>query len=430
MRNILRKILREFARTIISIYKPHVIAITGSVGKTSTKQAIAAVLTDTSGQGQIRVAQGSFNTDWGVPVTIIGGEYPGGSLWRWCVLIVRAIRLIVWRDPQYPSTLVLEMGADRRGDIHRLVTMAPPTVGVVTAISPAHLEHFGTIETIAREKLRLLQALPKHGAAIVGGDIVRAWTVSEWTHAPITTVGDNETDGVWYSDVHYRASSINNQARGTSFKLHWRGSVIPCFLIDVVGEAVVQAACFAAAVGIAEKVPLLDIAQRLSHTRFPTGRMHIVEAIRHSVVIDDTYNASPNAMRWALEVLEKLGKAEGRTSWAVLGDMAELGGQTEEFHRDIGRMVAQLRPARLVTVGSNARWIAIQAIESGYPVEQTHRTTDAWEAGRMVQQDMREGDLVLVKGSQVMRMERVVKEIMAHPLEAAITLVRQEWWWR
>ena len=110
--------------------------------------------------------------------------------------------------------------------------------------------------------------------------------------------------------------------------------------------------------------------------------------------------------------------------------MAELGSSTEEIHRQVGKLIAQSSPTRLVTVGPNARFIALQAIESGYPVEQVRRSTDAWEAGRMIQQDMREGDLVLVKGSQVMRMERVVKELMANTLDAKTLLVRQEWWWR
>jgi len=430
MKMLFRNILRECARTIVSIYKPRIIAITGSVGKTSTKAAIAAVLDEEHSSGRVRVAQGSFNTDWGVPITIIGGAYPGGSVWRWFVVLMRALRLILWRDPTYPSTLVLEMGADCKGDIGRLVTIAPPTVAVVTAIAPAHLERFGSLEAIAREKLRLLKGLPSNGTAIVSSDVAKQWSLKEWSHAPILVVGDaSSSDGIFGSDIHYRAQSRSTHARGTTFKLHWKGSVIPCFLPDVVGESAVASATLAATVGIIEGVGILDVTQRLSHSRFPSGRMHLLEGVRHSMIIDDSYNASPQAMIAALAVLQRLGEAEGRSTWAVLGDMAELGAQTEGFHREVGTYIATSQPTRLVSVGPNARFIALQAIESGYPVEQVRRTTDAWEAGRMIQQDMREGDLMLVKGSQVMRMERVVKELMANPLDAKTLLVRQDWWW-
>lgn len=428
MKILLRWILWELTKSILSIYKPKVIAVTGSVGKTSTKQVIGALVARID--PSVRTAPGSFNTDWGVPMTVIGGEYPGNSMKKWLRLIMRGITLVLWHSGSYPHTLVIELGADHPGDIGRLVKLIRPSIGVLTAIAPVHLEGLGTIENIAKEKLRLLSALPHNGVAVVSSEVDAKWEPSTHTKASVLTAGDVGAD-VYATDVSFRTHSHGApHGRGTLFKLHWKGSAVPCFLPEVVGWAAVESSCLGAAVGLSLGINLIDVSEGLRAVSWPHGRMHLVDGIRRTVIIDDSYNASPKAVVQALEVLETLAREEGRGTWAVLGDMAELGPETENAHRMIGRLIATISPTTLVTVGINARWIAAEAIASGYPEDRVRRMGDAWEAGRIVQENVHEGEMVLVKGSQIMRMERVVKELMARPLEASTMLVRQEWWWK
>ncbi len=428
MKTVLRWILRELTKSILSIYRPKVIAVTGSVGKTSTKQVIGALVARID--PTVRVAPGSFNTDWGVPMTVIGGQYPGNSIRKWFALLYRGIKLVLWHTSDYPKTLVMELGADHPGDIGRLSKLVRPSVGVVTAIAPVHLEGMGTIENIAKEKLRLLSALPSDGIAVVSSEVDAKWDPAKHTKAKLMTAGDEGAD-VYATDISFRTHSHGSPyGRGTLFKLHWKGSAVPCFLPEVVGWAAVESSCLGAAVGLSLGINLIDVSEGLRAVLWPLGRMHLVDGIRKTVIIDDSYNASPKAMTQALEVIETLAREEGRGTWVVLGDMAELGPETESAHRMMGRLIAAKSPTTLVTVGPNARWFASDAIASGYPPERVRRTGDAWEAGRLVQENLREGEMVLVKGSQIMRMERVVKELMARPLEASKLLVRQEWWWK
>ncbi|MBI5135554.1 UDP-N-acetylmuramoyl-tripeptide--D-alanyl-D-alanine ligase [Candidatus Uhrbacteria bacterium] len=429
MKRLLRRMITEIARSLLSIYQPRIIAVTGSVGKTSTKQAIGALLA--ASDPTTRVAQGSFNTDWGVPLTIIGGQYPAGSPWKWLRVLARGVGMLLWHDSSYPKTIVLELGADRPGDIARLARWVRPHVGVVTSISAVHLEKLRTIQHVAKEKLSLLSALPANGSAIVNSSVARSWDVKGATRARMTTAGIDSSADVFATDVSIRVSRPGGApGRGTFFKLHWNGSVVPCTLVDVAGWAVVESSCMAAAVGLSQGMNLIAVSDALKRVEWPAGRMRILDGIRNSILIDDSYNASPKAVLQAVNVLEYLGLNEGRTTWTVLGDMADLGAETESAHRDVGKTIAEKRPGALVVVGINARFFASEAIAAGFPPERVYKMTDAWEAGRFLQENIREGDVILVKGSQVMRMERVVKELMAKPLEAAQLLVRQQWWWR
>ena len=428
MKQLFHWMLFEITKSLLALYRPTVIAVTGTVGKTSTKAMIGAVLGALDRTA--RVSQESFNTEWGVPLTVIGGTYPAGSWWGWFSVALRGLFQLIWKNKDYPKMLVLEFGADRPGDIRALVELTRPSVGVLTAISPVHLRNFRNLQEVAREKFQLLAGLPAKGQAVVGWEVAEGWDASKICAAPMLVSGLDERADVFATDIFYRTRSNAAAGPGTNFKLHWKGSAVPCVLPDVIGDASVASACLAAAVGLQMGIHLIDISRQLAASAAVPGRMRLIAGIRNTILIDDSYNSSPKAARQAIRALERIAREEGRQTWAVLGDMAELGQETERAHQELGRFVASVRPSVLVTVGVNARMIAAEAIRLGYPVERVRRCGDAWEAGRMVQQDLKEGDAVLVKGSQVMRMERVVKELMARPLEAEKTLVRQQWWWR
>lgn len=423
---IIRWLLIRFAESIVRIYQPYIIAITGSVGKTSTKQAIAALL---FGKEGVRVSKGNLNTEFGVPFTIIGVENPNGSPLKWMSLFLRAFSVFFLHQSDYPKTLVLEMGADRSGDIELLTKIAPPDIAVLTAISSVHLERLGSIGEVAREKSWILRRLNPNGLAVIAEREQKAWGLSKLTAAKTLTYGLEQDAQVRASDIHYRTVAQAGRPRGTMFKLHYQGSSVPCLLVDAVGQGAVEAALAAAAVGTRLGMNLLEIIEQLRFAHFPPGRAHIISGIKQTIIIDDTYNASPKAARVALEVLSNIAQEEGRRTWAVLGDMVDLGAQTEEEHRRIGKVVVETKPSRLVVVGPASRWIADEAEHLGYPNERIVKFSEAREAGRVLQDLIETGDCLLVKGSELMRMERIVKELMLDPQHAESLLVRQDLRW-
>lgn len=427
MKKLLQKLLAIFARAILRKYKPTVIGVTGSVGKSSSKDAIVAVLSQAF---HVRGNPKNYNNELGVPLAIIDKKTGGRSPMAWLGVFWRAFVLLLWRH-EYPQVLVLEMGADHRGDIAYLTKLAPPQVGVLTSIAPVHTEFLGDLEGVRIEKQTLISRLPHTGTAILNIDDGIVEKVAGVTRAQVLTYGFNEqadVRGVEYQ-LHYRLDEDLDRA-GTFFKIAYRGSVVPVALLGVFGKQHVMAALAAAAVGLTLEMNLADIGAGLGNYRPPRGRMVIIPGIKRTVLIDDTYNASPRATLEAVRTLGQLEIAEQTKRIAVLADMKELGAYAEEGHRGVGQLVAQSRIDTLVAVGELAQDIARGAMGAGMPEDHVFHFADAAEAGRFVQDRLEEGDIVLIKGSQSMRMERVVKELMAEPLRAEELLCRQEPEWQ
>lgn len=419
MKGILGAKLRFFARLILRKYRPRIIAITGSVGKTSAKEAIFAVV---SGKFSAWKSPSNYNNELGVPLSIIGVKAAGKSFFRWLAVFARAKRMIFF-PYRYPKALVLEMGADHVGDIRKLTALARPSVAVVTAVSPAHLEFFGTMKHVIEEKGSLVEALAEDGVAILNRDDDAVFGMAALTRARKITFGFREGADVQAVEMSERPDG------GVAFKLRQGGSTVPVTLLGVAGRQHVYAALAAAAVGKALGMNLVEIAEALRKYQAPPGRMRVLSGIKESLVIDDTYNSSPRAALEALLALERMAVARnGARGIAVLGDMLELGTATEDAHREVGARAA--KTAQVVAgVGEAARFLCDQAVKSGMPQEKVFHFHTAAEAGHWLQDEVKSGDVVLVKGSQGVRMERIVKEVMAEPLRAKELLVRQsdEW---
>ncbi|MEK7516764.1 MAG: Mur ligase family protein [Patescibacteria group bacterium] len=417
-----KNLLASLARAVIKKYRPLIIGITGSVGKTSTKEAIFAVL---ASKMSVRKSPGNYNTEFGVSATILGISAPGRSPFRWLGAIARALGLLMIRDATYPKVLALEMAADRPGDIEFLVRIAPPKIGVLTAIGPAHLERFGTIERVAAEKSLLVAALPADGTAILNADDERVMATAAKTKARVVTYGFSDDAAVRAADIsttltHNEDGQIG---AGMTAKVASDGAVVPMRLDGVLGTSHVYAALAATSVGVAFGMNLVEIAEALHAYAPPPGRMRVISGIKYTIILDDTYNASPLSMRAALETLRSLPIAEETRRIAVLGDMLELGAETDNAHEEVGRHVAELGIDLLVAVGERARAIHEAASQAGMSSDRVFHFGSAEEAGRFVQERLRRGDIVLAKGSRGMRMERVVKELMAEPLRAKELLV-------
>jgi len=419
-RNLLIYILKILARITLWRYQPTIIGITGSVGKTSAKEAIFAVLKT---KFNSRRNQKNYNNEIGVPLTILGEETGGRSFWRWFKVFFVSIFRIVY-TPNYPRILILEMGADRIGDIFYLSSFVHCRVGVVTAVGdiPVHVEFFQSADQVAHEKAMLVRSLSQNDWAVLNFDDERVRAMAAKTKAKIFSYGFGENTQLRASHLEERLRDLNETL--LSFKLDYRGNNVPIRLRGVLGSHQLYPVLAAISVGLIFKMNLVEIAQALKDYQPPPGRVRLLGGIKNSWIIDDTYNASPSATSSALDVLSK---TNGRKI-AILGDMLELGAFSEVAHRRIGAKAAKIADW-LLTVGDKSIFIADQAKKSGLPKEKIFHFGDSGEAARFLQDLVCPGDAILIKGSQGIRMEKIVKEIMAEPQRAGELLARQDKEW-
>ena len=423
MRKLIQIILYVLARLALRRYRPLVVGITGSVGKTSTKEAIASVL-KAQYHNRVRKNELNLNTEIGVPLTILGVPGGGKNIFAWLLSLFKGCLKIIWNS-SYPEIIVLEMGADKPGDIRYLVKLAKPTVGVVTAVGeiPVHVEFFAGPKNLAREKARLVEGLLSTGFAILNFDDDTVLDMRERTSAHIITFGFGQG-----ADVRATAMEIRNHSSsegelvpdGINFKLEYRGKIVPVRMVNVFGKGAAYAALAAASVGVAMKMNLLEIAEALANFEPPPGRLRLIEGEKQTRILDDTYNSSPIAAIAALETLKAL-PAQRRI--AVLGDMLELGKYSEGAHRSIGEKASGAADI-LITVGDRARFMSNEALARGMSEEKIFSFSTTEEAADKLEEILQKGDLILIKGSRAMRMENIVQEIMAHSEDAVKLLVR------
>lgn len=421
--------LQALAARVVRRYAPHVVGVTGSVGKTSAAGAALAVLL----AGGLRAggAHGNYNNELGLPLTVLGASAPGRNPAAWALVVAKAARLLSVRDPEYPTHLVLEFGADHPGDIAALLRIATPRVAVVTAVAPAHLEFFGTLEAVAAEKATLVEALPDDGVAVLNADDPNVLAMRDRTRARTLTYGFGGTAQVRAAGAHL-AMTGSHEPLGVRWHLAYGSDAGEVLTAGTVGRSATSAALAGAAVGVAFGVTFRSILAAVQGFQPPAGRLRLLSGRGGSILVDDSYNSSPNAALEALDAVTELWRSVPRRQrlTVVLGTMAELGRASERLHRAVGAKVAAAAPSRLVTVGAEARWIAEGARAAGYPSEQTAEFGDAQPAGRALASDTHGGDIVLVKGSQAARCERIVAALLANPGDAVRLLVRQGTKWR
>lgn len=428
MRKLLQWKLSWHARRILSRYKPTVVAVTGSVGKTSTRNAIAAVLAQ---KFRVRSPSENYNNELGVPLTIIGEASPGRALFGWARVLSKAASLWIAKDRQYPNMLVLEYGLDRPGDIAHLCKLARPDVGVLTAISPVHAEYFASVEALAEEKGEIVRGSKM---AVMNGD--DAMVMAQRGNANAITYGFGEgcdVRGENYrvetrQDDPDRSFDVGEEFCSVHFDLVIGEQRAPVVLRNLLGRGQAYAALAAAAVGSRFGLTIDEIVAGLAGFAPQAGRMRPIPGIKGTLLLDDTYNAAPASMSSALEVLRYFTPPEGARRIAVLGKMAELGRYSADEHRLLGLRAAEVADL-LVCVGEEARDTRRGAVEAGMDDRSVETFANATEAGRWLDFNAKQGDVILVKGSQSARMEKVTKDLMAEPLRAPELLVRQYGKW-
>jgi UDP-N-acetylmuramoyl-tripeptide--D-alanyl-D-alanine ligase len=341
-----------------------IVGITGSSGKTSTKDLIAQLLTRL---GPTVATAGSFNNELGLPHTVL-------------------------RADEKTRYLVLEMGARGVGHLRYLCEIASPRVGVVINVGVAHIGEFGSVEAIAEAKGELIEALPADGVAVLNADDDRVRAMAERTRAEVISVGEA-------ADATLRAVDVTVDERGrASFELVAPEGSVPVRL-GVSGRHQVGNALAAAAVARAQGMPLAELGPALGDLRLvSTRRMDVFDRPDGVTVIDDSYNANPASTAAALQALVAIG--QGRRRVAVLGYLAELGTRERAAHEEVGRLAAQLGIDLVVVVGAAAGPIHDGAVGAADWGGESVLVTDQEAATGLLRERLRPGDVVLVKGSR------------------------------
>jgi UDP-N-acetylmuramoyl-tripeptide--D-alanyl-D-alanine ligase len=413
------------ARLVLAKYRPRIIAVTGSVGKTSVKDAIYTALEPSL---FIRKNEKTLNGEIGTPLTILGCESGWNDPLKWLGILLEGASLLILRN-HYPKWLVLEVGADHPNEIRNVVRWLRPNVAVITALPavPVHVEFFDSPEAVRREKRYLADALSPDGVLILGGD--DKLTVALNGEYPAATVlyGFEAHNNVSASHVEIWYGKRGGPI-GMKFDARFDNLIVPMQITGTIGKHQVYPILAAIAVSRALGVSTKEATALLREHVGAKGRMRVFEGHNDSTIIDDSYNSSPVALRAALSTLKNL-KAKGKKI-AVLGDMLELGRFSTEEHKKAGVQAANVVDV-LLTVGVRARGLGEAARESGLAETaiQTYESDGAREAGKHLREILEPGDIVLIKGSQSIRLEKTVKEVMKERDGAHELLVRQEPEW-
>ncbi|MFH1201151.1 MAG: UDP-N-acetylmuramoyl-tripeptide--D-alanyl-D-alanine ligase [bacterium] len=426
-------ILKIESQLVLSKYKPKIIAVTGSVGKTSTKDAVYAVLSKIS---HVRKSEKSFNSEIGLPLTILGVRNGWNNPLSWLLNILKGLWLFL--SPlgfhQYPQWLVLEVGIGKPDDMRKTAAWLKTDVVIMTAIgdTPSHVEFFNSHKHLIEEKSQLIRTLKKDGILILNADDKTILEMKEKSKNHTITYGFTtgadvlgSGDAIFYSE--------NNEPAGVIFRVDERGNSFPVVIEKVFGRNHVYATLSALALASGLKFNMLTAINALKNYEVAPGRMRLLKGIKNCLIIDDTYNSSPFACESALQTLGEIkNKNRKGRKVAILGDMLELGRHTLPAHKNIGQMAKEILSENtdvLMVVGPRAQGIKEGAIENGMKIENIFEFLDSREAGNFVKTFVQPNDLILVKGSQGMRMERVVGEILLDQENKNKLLVRQDKEW-
>ncbi len=415
MKKVLEFSLKLISQLILLRYRPRIVGVTGSVGKTGSKEAIYCVLKE---KYRVRRNFGNLNNELGAPLTIIGEKSPGGrNFFIWLKIFIKGILSIIYQ-PGYPKILVLEMGVDKPNDMRYLTSFIKPQVGVFTAVGefPVHLEFFPEKGKLVEEKALLLKALPKDGLAVLNYDDLSVRILGDQTEGRVETryYGFGQGANLQIDNYEIRINDFAKGDFGSVFKLYAEGSVIPVRLNKILGRQHAYAAAAAAMVGLYFGINLVEISKGLTDYRPLAGRTNLIPGVKQTIIIDDTYNSSPMAALASLELMDDIFNQLNQQGIkarkiAVLGDMLELGKETETAHRKVGREAAK-RCDLFFVVGERMVFAADEAAKL-ISQDKIFKFARSQQAGLPLQKQIIKNDIILVKGSRSMAMEKIVEEI-------------------
>ncbi len=426
LKHIVKRVLQYEARLIVRRYKPRIIAFVGSVGKTTTRDMLYHILAK---RFFVRRNGTSLTSAVGIPLAIMGSEHEVDSLFGWFRHMFVGLKHIMSTKP-YPEYLLLEIDGDKPGDIELVTNLFIPDMLVLTEIGdvPAHVETFGTLEAFLDEYRKIVGVMNKDGVVLYNSTDPYVKDIAEAEH--VKTIACGIEGGVVTAGepkVLYGQRDGVQVPTGMSFTLSLAGYNEQVTLFDTVGTHYGYALALSAAAAHELGLSVSFIVERLSSYKVLPGRMRLVSGLKGSTIVDDSYNSSPVAARESLQLFGTL-SADGRKI-VVFGDMLELGRYSTTAHKELAPLVASGNQLFL-SVGIRSRSIADEVLSYGMHEYNVFSYDTAEEAGRDLQTMLASGDVVFVKGSQNMRMEKVVEEVMAHPRDKKTLLVRQEKRWQ
>jgi UDP-N-acetylmuramoyl-tripeptide--D-alanyl-D-alanine ligase len=419
-KKIIYTILKWQSIIVLKRFKPRIIGVAGSVGKTSTKDAVYAALKDFV---VIRKNQKSFNSEIGVPLTILNLETGWNSPKIWLLNIVKGFKVIFAKE--YPEWLVLELGTDHPGDMKKLISWITLDYAIFTRFPdvPVHVLHFKKADDVNEEDAQMMFGLKKEGVLVLNIDDKKISELELKSTFKTLKYGFGATKngiGISHAEIAYH----NGKIIGQNFKINFNSNSVPFTVVGALG--VQHAYPVLAALVVARDIGInaLDVLQSLSSHKSPCGRMNILEGVNDITIIDDSYNSSPVAAELAIDTL---GEIKAQTKIAVLGDMAELGKYSQAEHKKLAHLLKENKISHLITYGQQAEIITNEANDIGIKhvcMALSHQnaveTILKWAKGKTA---------VLIKGSQSMRMEKVSFGLLADKKSAKQKLVRQEGVW-
>lgn len=422
LRSIIVRLITWEAKAVLKKYRPNIILVTGSVGKTSAKDAAYAAL---KGGAFVRKSEKSYNSDIGAPLTILGVPNGWNSVVQWAKNLLDGALLLLITAP-YPRWLILEVGADRPGDISRALSWLTPTIVIATRFPtiPVHVEFYDSPASVIAEELYPVSRLTASGTAVVNADDANTAHLKAPNGAQVLRYGFG-TEATLRA-TRFRIMKKDGLPSGIAFDVFYLGEAVSISVPGVIGKAHAYAILAGIGGALAAGAGLSSMEGIGGRYEAPPGRLRLIEGLSGSTLIDDSYNSSPAAAEEALHALEEAPRSGKRI--AVLGDMLELGGYSSQEHTRIGALAAS-GADMLVTVGVRARGMAEGARQAGMPEDAVHTFERGSDAAAFLLSTIGAGDVVLVKGSQSMRMERMVKALMAHSEEAAARIPRQDPEW-
>lgn len=419
MRSIIQLYLAFLARIVLWKHRPRIVGITGSVGKTSTREAVAEAL---RAKYTVRAPMGNLNNELGLPLAILGFGTPKGPIWWFLTLIAAPFRAIF--SLHAPEIFVLEYGIDHPGDMDVLLAVARPHVSIVTNVESVHLEHFKDFNALATEKGKLALATQEGGVVILNYDTFATRLMAERASVRTLSFGLN-------AKADFSASDIVVTREGTAFTMHTPLGEKLEVRTGLLGKHVAYGLLAALATAEVLGVPGADAVRRLRTLKIPPGRMSLLPGIRGTTILDSSYNAEPASMHAAIELLRTI---PARRRIAVLGDMLELGEREKDAHIELGRLVAgSVELAILIGPRMEFAYNAIRNMGPGSMRAgrmNVFHFMDRNDAIAFLVPKLKAEDLILVKASQGLRLEAVVKALLPEEQLKRDVLVRQSRAWR
>lgn len=366
--------LQKLAAYKRSLYNIPIIGVTGSVGKTSTKDIIASVM---SKKYTTLKTEGNYNNEIGLPLTILK-----------------------LKDHE---AAVIEMGMSSFGEISLLTNIAKPTTAVITIIGSSHIGELGSRENILKAKLEILEGLDSKGSLIINNDndLLHKWNTENIdNHKHITYGIENKSD--------FMAQNIKIEKESSSFEIKYQGKTYNV-IVPVGGQHFIYNSLCAICVGLEYGIDIDDIIKGISEFQLTKRRMEVLKNTNNVTIINDSYNASYESMKAALEYISKV---DSNKKIAVLGDVLELGNFSKEMHEKIGEEVVKNKIDVLITVGKEAENISNRVIELGKSKDDVYHLGNNEEAVKIIKQISKEGDIVLIKASNGMHFDEIVEKLV------------------